>query len=128
MLQANLPYFEADQDLLQQALYNLIDNAIKYTDPGGNISISLEVDSDKVLYKVEDNGIGISPADQQNLFEKFFRVSSRGGLEEGGSGLGLAIVKSIAERHGGQVRVESQLGTGSTFFFEIPLHQNQAGT
>ena len=127
ILQTNLPYFEADQDLLQQALYNLIDNAIKYTDPGGDISISLEVDSDKVLYKVEDNGIGISPADQQNLFEKFFRVSSKGGLEEGGSGLGLAIVKSIAERHGGQVRVESQLGTGSTFFFEIPLHQNQAG-
>jgi PAS domain S-box-containing protein len=127
ILQTNLPYFEADQDLLQQALYNLIDNAIKYTDPGGDISISLEVDSDKVLYKVEDNGIGISPADQQNLFQKFFRVSSRGGLEEGGSGLGLAIVKSIAERHGGQVRVESQLGTGSTFFFEIPLHQNQAG-
>ncbi len=127
ILQTNLPYFEADQDLLQQALYNLIDNAIKYTDPGGDISISLEVDSDKVLYKVEDNGIGISPADQQNLFEKFFRASSRGGLEEGGSGLGLAIVKSIAERHGGQVRVESQLGTGTTFFFEIPLQQNQAG-
>lgn len=125
MLQINLPYIEADQDLLQQALYNLVDNAIKYTDPGGDISISLEVDSEKVLYKVEDSGIGISPADQQNLFEKFFRVSSKGGLEEGGSGLGLAIVKSIAERHGGQVRVESQLGTGSTFFFEIPLHQNK---
>ena len=126
ILQANLPYIEADQDLLQQALYNLVDNAIKYTDSGGDISISLEADSDKVLYKVQDNGMGISPADQQNLFEKFFRGSSKGGLEEGGSGLGLAIVKSIAGRHGGQVRVESQLGTGSTFFFEIPLHQNQA--
>ncbi len=121
--QTNLPYVEADQDLLQQALYNLVDNAIKYTDSGGDVSISLDVNSGEVIYRVEDNGIGISPADRQHLFEKFFRVSGKSGIDEGGSGLGLAIVKSIAERHGGRVRVESELGVGSTFYLEIPLHQ-----
>jgi PAS domain S-box-containing protein len=121
--QKDLPYINADQDLLLQALYNLVDNAIKFTDPGGEISIGVNTNNESVVYKVEDSGIGISPADQQKLFEKFFRISSKGGPEEGGSGLGLAIVKSIAERHGGQVRVESQLGIGSTFFLEIPLEQ-----
>jgi signal transduction histidine kinase len=72
---------------------------------------------------VQDNGIGISPADQQNLFEKFYRISSKGNQEERGSGLGLAIVKSIAERHGGDVHVESQLGVGSTFYLVIPMKQ-----
>jgi PAS domain S-box-containing protein len=119
----DLPNIDADQDLLLQALHNLVDNAIKFTGPGGEVSIGVNTFDETVVYKVEDNGIGISPADQQKLFEKFFRVSSKGGLEEGGSGLGLAIVKSIAERHGGQVRVESQLGIGSKFFLEIPLQQ-----
>ncbi len=123
LLKTDLPYIEADQDLLQQALYNLVENAIKFTDPGGKISISLITNDETVVYKVEDTGIGISPADQQKLFHKFFRVSNQSGLEEGGSGLGLAIVMSIAERHGGHVRVESKLGIGSTFYLEIPLQQ-----
>ena len=119
----NLPLVEADQDLLQQALYNLVDNAIKFTEPGGDVWISVLVENDNVTYQVKDTGIGISPADQQKLFDKFFRVSNKSGLNDGGSGLGLAIVKSIAERHGGQVYVRSQLGVGSTFSFEIPLKQ-----
>jgi PAS domain S-box-containing protein len=121
--QTNLPHVEADQDLLQQALFNLVDNAIKFTDPGGDVSISLDVISGEVIYKVEDNGVGISPADRQHLFDKFFRASGKSGIDEGGSGLGLAIVKSIAERHGGSIRVESELGVGSTFLLAIPLEQ-----
>ena len=121
--QANLPYVEADQALLQQALNNLVENAIKYTETGGDVIISLETSDAQVTYSVKDTGIGISPADQQNLFEKFSRVSNKGGQEEEGSGLGLAIVKSIAEKHGGHVHLESQLGVGSTFSLVIPLNQ-----
>jgi signal transduction histidine kinase len=97
--QTNLPYVEADQALLQQALNNLVANAIKYTESGGEVTISLETSDEQVAYYVKDTGIGISPADQQHLFEKFYRVSNKGGPEEEGSGLGLAIVKSIAEKH-----------------------------
>jgi PAS domain S-box-containing protein len=121
--QTNLPYIEADQALLQQALNNLVVNAIKYTESGGEVTISLETSDEQVAYHVKDTGIGISPADQQHLFEKFYRVSNKGGPEDEGSGLGLAIVKSIAEKHGGQVHVESQLGAGSTFSLEVPLNQ-----
>lgn len=120
-----LPSIEADQALLQQALYNLVDNAIKFTEPGGEVRIHLRSTEDIVTYIVEDSGIGISPADQQNLFGKFFRASSRKELETGGSGLGLAIVKSIAEKHAGRVWVDSQLGSGSTFYLELPLRQSQ---
>ena len=121
--QTNLPYIEADQALLQQALNNLVANAIKYTESGGEVIISLETDDEQVAYHVRDTGIGISPADQQRLFEKFYRVSNKGGPEDEGSGLGLAIVKSIAVKHGGHVHLESQLGAGSTFSLVIPLNQ-----
>ncbi len=120
----DLPFIEADQDLLQQALYNLVDNAIKFSYSGGEIILGLELVNESVIYKVEDNGGGISPADQQKLFGKFFRISSKGAVEEDGSGLGLAIVKSIAERHGGEVGVDSQLGAGSNFYLKVPLSQN----
>jgi PAS domain S-box-containing protein len=123
--QTSLPLIEADQALLQQALYNLVDNAIKFTDSGGEVSIRLQTTDEIVVYMVEDNGIGISPADQQNLFEKFFRATNKQGPDAGGSGLGLAIVYSIAEKHSGKLRVESQLGIGSTFYLELPLRQEK---
>jgi signal transduction histidine kinase len=119
----DLPLIEADQDLLQQALYNLVDNAIKFTDNGGEILLGLELEEESVIYKVKDSGVGISPADQLKLFGKFFRISSKGSIDEDGSGLGLAIVKSVAERHGGEVGVESQLGVGSKFILKVPLRQ-----
>ena len=121
--QTNLPVIEADQALLQQALYNLVDNAIKFTEPGGEVGIRLKISEDRVVYIIEDNGIGISPADQQYLFEKFFKATNKQGLEAGGSGLGLAIANSIAEKHSGRINVESKLGIGSTFFLELPLRQ-----
>jgi signal transduction histidine kinase len=76
-----------------------------------------------MIFRVHDNGIGISPMDQQHLFEKFNRLTQKSSGDKKGSGLGLAIVKSIAERHGGSVKVKSQLGKGSTFFLELPLRQ-----
>ena len=87
------------------------------------MTIRLNTSDDNVVYIIEDNGIGISPADQQYLFEKFFKATNKQGLEVGGSGLGLAIANSIVEKHSGKINVESKLGIGSTFFLELPLRQ-----
>ena len=118
-----MPLIEADQALFQQAMYNLIENAIKYTPQGGRVDVRLNIDGDGMLFEVQDSGIGIAPLDQPRLFEKFYRGGQREAREQKGSGLGLAIVKSIAERHGGKVWLYSQLGHGSTFFMHTPLRQ-----
>jgi len=115
---------EADFALLQQALYNLIENSIKYTPIGGTVEVKLHVREHSLIFEIDDNGIGIAPIDLPHLFEKFYRSSSREVYRQRGTGLGLAIVKSIAERHGGKVWGESQLGKGSKFYMEIPLKQN----
>jgi signal transduction histidine kinase len=99
----------------------LLDNAIKYTPPGGKITIGLNERADSLIVHVSDTGIGIAAADQGRLFEKFYRVKRRDTLDIKGSGLGLAIVKSIAEWHGGRVWVDSQLGVGSTFYVALPI-------
>jgi signal transduction histidine kinase len=117
------PLIEADQALFQQAMHNLIENAIKYTSPGGHVAVSIVLSGNAMLFEVQDNGIGIAASDQSRLFEKFFRGGQREAREQKGSGLGLAIVKSIAERHGGKVWLESQIGKGSTFFLQVPLRQ-----
>ena len=112
---------QADPALLQQALYNLVENAVKYTPSHGKVFVEIQNGPNTILFVVRDTGIGIAPIDQPRLFEKFYR----GGQRENprGSGLGLAIVKSIAERHGGRVWLESVLGKGSTFYLEIPRSQ-----
>lgn len=122
----NLPFISADKALLQQALRNLLDNAIKFTSQGGEIWVRYKAEGDHILFEIEDTGIGISPVDQQHLFEKFYKVESREKEEDRGTGLGLAIVKSIAERHGGRVWVESELGKGSTFYLSLPIQHEKA--
>jgi len=117
------PSLEADPALLQQALYNLVENAIKYTPVGGGVEVHGKIVDGKALFEVRDNGIGIAPLDQPRLFEKFYRGGQREAYLQRGSGLGLAIVKSIIERHGGQIWVESTLGKGSVFYVEIPVRQ-----
>ncbi|MEA3349395.1 MAG: ATP-binding protein [Chloroflexota bacterium] len=119
------PLVEADRALLQQALHNLVENAIKYTSKGGEVRLSLDVRQDNILFEVKDTGIGISSTDKQRVFEKFYRSADREAKKEQGTGLGLAIVKSIVERHGGQMGVESQKGEGSIFYFEIPVSQSK---
>jgi PAS domain S-box-containing protein len=116
---------EADQALLHQALYNLVENAIKYTPEGGAVTIHLKTTASSLIFAVQDSGIGISESDQKRLFEKFYRGTNRDALMQRGTGLGLAIVKSIAERHGGKVWVESELGKGSVFILQIPLTQQK---
>ncbi|HEY9528029.1 MAG TPA: ATP-binding protein [Anaerolineales bacterium] len=123
-LPRDLPHaVEADEALLHQALYNLVENALKYTPQGGEVTIHLQTDSSDLTFAVQDSGIGIPEKDLPRLFEKFYRGTNREALAQRGTGLGLAIVKSIAERHGGNVRVESELGKGSTFYLQIPLVQ-----
>ncbi len=118
-----VPLIEADQTLLYQSMYNLVENAIKYTPPNGKVYVKLSLLEDNMLFEVHDTGIGVAPIDQPRLFEKFFRAGQREAREQKGTGLGLAIVKSIAERHGGKVWLESELGKGSKFYLQVPLRQ-----
>ncbi len=120
---AAIPLLESDPALLQQALFNLVENAIKYTEANGRVQVRARATDNRLLFEVSDSGVGISPVDQAHLFEKFYRGAQIGSRQARGSGLGLAIVKSIVDRHNGQVWVESQLGKGSTFFMSFPLRQ-----
>ena len=112
---------DADRALLQQALFNLVENAIKYTPENGSVTLRVHPRPQGMQFEVQDNGIGIAPVDLPRLFEKFYRGSQREARAQRGSGLGLAIVRSIAEQHGGKVWVESVLGQGSTFYLFIPF-------
>jgi two-component system NtrC family sensor kinase len=118
-----IPFISADKALLQQALRNLVDNALNFNHQDGEVWVRYKMEDGRIIFEVEDNGIGISPVDQQRLFEQFYRVESREKDKQGGTGLGLAIVKSIAERHGGEAWVESELGSGSTFYLVVPIRQ-----
>ncbi|MBN8655272.1 MAG: HAMP domain-containing protein [Anaerolineae bacterium] len=114
---------EADQSLLHQAVYNLVENAIKYTPPLGKVTIRTVSQQDYLIFAIEDSGIGIPEEDVPHLFEKFYRGKQREARSQPGSGLGLAIVYSIAESHRGRIWVESTVGKGSTFFLQVPLVQ-----
>jgi two-component system phosphate regulon sensor histidine kinase PhoR len=111
----------ADGDRLQQVFYNLVDNAIKYSNSGGHVSIGAEPQLDSMRIFVRDDGPGIPPDAQERIFERFFRVDRARSREAGGTGLGLSIVKHIIQAHGGKVWVQSEPGEGSTFYFTIPL-------
>jgi PAS domain S-box-containing protein len=112
----SLEPIQADPVLLRQAIANLVDNAIKYSQPGGRVLLRAEQAEGRQIVQVQDSGAGIASADQPRLFEKFFRVG-----EGKGAGLGLAIVKSIVDQHHGRVGVESRLGRGSTFTLSFPM-------
>jgi signal transduction histidine kinase len=99
---------------------NLIDNAIRYTRPGGRITVSLESGDGTVQLVVGDDGMGIPSRDLPRVFERFYRVDRARSRETGGTGLGLAIVKHVAENHGGTVDVVSELNRGSTFTVRLP--------
>ena len=110
-----------DRTRLEQALINLLDNAVKFNRPGGEVRVESSVADGKVRIVVADNGIGIPSEDQARIFERFYRVDKARSREMGGTGLGLSIVKHVAERMGGAVTVESQLGKGSMFIILLPL-------
>ncbi len=111
---------DADVEMLNQAVFNLIENAIKFTGMAGKVNIQLTSTDKTILFEVRDTGIGVAPLDRPHIFDKFYRSNRRESYKNRGTGLGLAIVKSIAERHHGRTWVDSKLGRGSSFFLEIP--------
>ena len=115
-----LAYAMVDVDFLQEIINNLIENAVKYTDSGGEIWVSVRADGDDVLINVTDSGVGIPPENIAHVFQKFYRVDNSATREIGGTGLGLYIVKSRVEAMGGRVWVESAFGEGSTFYVALP--------
>lgn len=117
----DLPVVLADSDLLARAVTNVVANAIKYSPAGREVKVSVRVADIEMLIEVRDRGYGISREDLERIFEKFYRVPRAENADEPGIGLGLALVKEIMESHGGQVEVESELGTGSTFTLRLPL-------
>ena len=112
----------ADKNMVKTILQNLISNAVKFTNPGGNIFISAIPFSDHVEITVSDNGIGISKKAIKDLFKIVSNISTNGTINESGSGLGLVICREFVERHGGKIWVESKAGKGSDFKFTIPIH------
>ena len=109
-----------DSDRLRQLLLNLVDNALKYTPPGGQVTLQLQKSEGWVQVAVSDTGNGISPVDLPKIFERFYRAD-RSRTRPGGAGLGLSIAHWIAEAHGGRLEAESNLGQGSTFRLWLPL-------
>jgi signal transduction histidine kinase len=118
---APVPRLVGDRARLAQVLDNLLSNALKFTPEGGRVSVSLHADGDRAVVEVQDNGVGIPGAEQNRLFERFFRSSRATENAIPGTGLGLAITKAIAERHGGRISVESEEDVGTSVRVELPL-------
>lgn len=112
-LDAKPAMVEADRQMMDELLYNLCDNAIRYNVHGGSVKLEVRPIRDKVIVCVQDTGIGISPENQEHVFERFYRVDKSRSKATGGTGLGLAIVKHIAVKHNAQIELESELGRGT---------------
>ena len=121
----DLPPLQADEARLQEVIYNLLDNAVKYSPAGGKISVRASNDDRQVTFSVSDNGPGIPARDLPRIFERFYRADKARHRELGGTGLGLSIVKHIAHLHRGQVKAESDIGQGTTVRVSLPLAATQ---
>lgn len=110
-----------DRESLQCILANLLENALKYTEPGGKVTVSCQLSATVAQIKISDSGIGIPTEDLSKIYDRFYRVDKSRSRSSGGAGLGLSIVKAIAERDGGTVAVNSTLGKGSEFIVTLPI-------
>ncbi|HYU31565.1 MAG TPA: ATP-binding protein [Thermoanaerobaculia bacterium] len=117
---ADVPAVLGEADAIERLVLNLLENAIKYNRPEGQVKVHLSTAGPEALLEVTDTGIGIPPESLPRIFERFYRVDKGRAREEGGTGLGLAIVKHVAQAHGGQVEVDSRLGRGTTFRVRLP--------
>src|SRR6185437_7516332 len=127
MLQKPL-WVNADSDKLKQVFLNLSNNAIKATQGGGKVTVTLRTSNNQGIVRVIDTGIGIAPADQQRIFDRFYRVErsrTRSRVYGGGTGLGLAIALTIVKAHGGSIELESELNKGSTFTVRLPVTEKE---
>jgi signal transduction histidine kinase len=119
-LPEELPTVQGDAEKIGLVLSNLLSNAIKFTPENGHIEIAAQDRSQVILVSVRDNGVGIAVEDQGRVFERFYQARAEHIAGHGGIGIGLTIVKQLVELHGGQVWVESEVGSGSNFFFTLP--------
>jgi two-component system, OmpR family, phosphate regulon sensor histidine kinase PhoR len=117
----SLPALPGDADSIERLVLNLLDNAIKYNQPDGEVRVRLSQADQHAVLEVSDTGIGIPQESLGRIFERFYRVDKGRARDDGGTGLGLAIVKHVAQAHGGQVDVESRAGKGTTFRVRLPL-------
>jgi signal transduction histidine kinase len=120
-VEPDLPLVTASANHIKQVWINLISNAVKYTESGGKVTIALAREGNVIRGSVQDTGIGLAPEEQERIFEEFYRAEAAKTMSRHGTGLGLSIVKGIVRRCGGRVWLESEVGRGSTFFFEIPM-------
>jgi signal transduction histidine kinase len=120
-VQEDLPELQADPDAIQQAILNLLTNAMKYSGDAREIDLRLCARNGDAVIEVADRGLGLAPEEQKRVFEKFYRAPSHESRLIAGTGLGLTLVAHIANAHGGRVEVESALGAGSTFCLVIPI-------
>ena len=114
---------EGDPDRLKQLALNLVDNAMRYTPPGGDVTLDVVRKNDWAVLRVRDTGVGIPPEHLPRIFERFYRVDRPRTRQAGGTGLGLAICKWVAEAHGGRIEVESLVDRGSTFSVYLPVRK-----
>lgn len=118
-----LPEFACDVEQFERAIINLVENAIKFTPPGGSVTVRAGQDAQGLLFEVEDSGVGIDKENQTRVFDRFYRANQKGMEHVTGSGLGLSLVKAVVENHHGKVWLESQPNEGTTFFVSIPIVQ-----
>jgi signal transduction histidine kinase len=116
-----MPAVWADRERVHQVVFNLLDNAVRFTPPGGEVVVSAAVAGVRCEIRVVDPGPGIPPEHLPFLFERFYRVDSARSRGDGGTGIGLAIARSVVEAHGGRIWADSEVGVGSVFTFDLPL-------
>lgn len=127
-LPPKLPVMRADRDRMGQALHNIVGNALKYTPPGGKVTVRVDApDNGGLIVAVSDTGIGIDPEECERIFERFYRANDRRIAHVTGSGLGLALAREIVRLHGGDITVESQIDEGSTFTITLPGSEESGG-
>ena len=124
-LNTQIPFIHADAEAVSEALINLIDNAVKYSNDGKKIAIRTGLSDNLVFLEVQDNGIGIDQKHQEVIFDKFFRISSALVHDTKGSGLGLSLVKHIMTSHNGDIQVQSEIGKGSRFKLLFPKSKTE---
>lgn len=117
----DLPSVDADPERVHQVLFNLVDNAVRFTPDGGKVSVSAARRDGSIEIRVADTGSGISSEHLPRLFERFYRADTARSREDGGTGIGLAIARSVVEAHGGHISAESRVGEGSVFTFDLPV-------
>ncbi len=121
-------WVKGDRDRLREVMVTLLDNAIKYTDTGGRVLMTLARSNRKATLTVSDTGQGIAPAELGNIFKRFYRADKARSREEGGTGLGQAIANHLVEAHGGDIRIESEPGKGTTITVELRLLARESAT